>query len=378
MSQKVATTVRAPRPLRDNQRGSNEGKAVAQPTGRALILALNEGDQTASLLFEDPAPQPFPLSPTAGGRKRRLNKSFLLVPHFGLRKDVNSVEDNAEEEDVPVSSLTKLLSFESGDSSPQSDAQSAKEHADALLRLQDFSSAASFYEEALSLTSVLSIGSAIVLNRSGRAVVADVDCIDEEEGMGGRCSIDVTYLSLDAADSEEEEGTVLEKEVLLCLSSDSGNDKSPSLQERILLNLSRCLLRLAEIDVAGKRAMHRPAEYRRAAVLGCTLALTSASFRTLGWGGPTSSPATGSTTEEKALILRAAAFSDLPGKSKNAQADLRRSLKINPGCAQAKRMSRDLNFRDARRKRTDKKLSKEVCRWVQRATDAAEGRGAGT
>lgn len=327
-------------------------------------MALNEEQTTASLLFEDPAPRSLPLPPAAGGRKRRLQRLFLLVPDFEDGSGNESAAAEAEEKDVPVSSLTPVLPFEGADTDDTDDAESLKGRGDDLLRSRDYSSAATYYEASLSLTSVLSIGASVVLKRGGRSVVAELDCIEKD-------TLDVTYLS---SDGQEEEGTVREKDILLCLSS-GDDDDGPRLQERILLNLSRCLLRLAEIDVAGKRALARPAEYRRAAVLGCTLALTCASHRAREIGNEGGGGGAG-TTEEKARLLRAAAFAELQGKYKHAVADLRRALKLNPGCAQAKRMARELEVRDARRKRTDKKLAKEVSRWVQRATDVSEGQGA--
>ena len=82
----------------------------------------------------------------------------------------------------------------------------------------------------------------------------------------------------------------------------------------------------------------------------------------------------GIDTESKARLIRAGAYLDL-GKAKHATADVKHVLKTDVNNAQAKKLMRDIERRDIQRKRTDKRLAKDVCRWVNTATDAATNGG---
>jgi len=280
-----------------------------------------------------------------------IQRPFLVTPNLD--------RGDGKEEEVPLSSLDSLLPFELIDdnhtgrvseaSSFATTPSAFKEQGDALLRLRDYSAAATRYEAALALTSSIGLGGTIVLNDgTGRPVLAEIDCIEDD------VQIDITFV-----DSGEEKTVHASTDVLLCLMEDDDD----RIQERILLNLSRCLLQLADID--GSADHVRATKYRKAAVLGCTLALSCASY---GYGQ-------GLGTEEKARLIRGGAYLDL-GKYKHAVADAKQILKANPNNSQAKKLLRGVERREAQKKRTDKRLAKDVCKWVNKATETASGDGA--
>ena len=364
--------VRARRRKRLTGRDADDGRAArsqdcspspqaATFACRATVATVNESAFMATILWDDMAPQPLPAmdNPTS---RRKLKRPFLMAPLFGGNTS-NSDQDSGDdqEEELPLSSLDALLPFECDDqqspSLPPTPA-SLKEQGDALLRLKDYSAAVARYEAALAVTSSLDLGGTVIINDgTGRTVLAEVDCIDEEEG-GTKCTADVTIV-----DSGDEKTVDASKDILLCLLE---NDED-RLQERILLNMSRCLIQLADID--GSTNNTRATKYRKAAVLGCTLALSCASY-----AGTGSDVNGGIGTESKARLIRAGAYLDL-GKSKHATADAKRVLKADAGNAQAKKLLRNIERRDIQRKRTDKKLAKDVCKWVNTATNAATDGG---
>ena len=324
---------------------------------RATVATVSESVvPLATVIWEDMAPRPLPAPVGGDVTRKRLNRSFLVAPLLHARTSA----DNDQEEELPLSSLEALLPFEHDDgrgrqlsSSPSP--VSLKEQGDALLRLKDYSAAIARYEAALAATSSLDLGGTVIINDgTGRAVLAEVDCIDEENN---KRTADDTIVG------SGEEKTVDAKDILLCLLE---NDKEERLQERMLLNLSRCLLQLASAD--GSADAIRATKYRKAAVLGCTLALSCASYAGEG------SDNVGVDTETKARLIRAGAYLDL-GKAKHATADVKHVLKTDVNNAQAKKLVRDIERRDIQRKRTDKRLAKDVCRWVNAATDVATNGG---
>ena len=324
----------------------------------ATVLTVSETDGKAIIIWNDMAPTPPPCSwfdipagDNASGsnntnyRRRSvqlIQRPFLVTPKLD--------RSDGKEEEVPLSSLGSLLPFEQIDDNHTGKVSEAssfattpsafKEQGDALLRLRDYSAAATRYEAALALTSSIDLGGTIVLNDgTGRPVLAEIDCIEDNT------QIDITFVG-----SGEEKTVQASKDVLLCLMEDDDE----RIQERILLNLSRCLLQLADID--GSVDHVRATKYRKAAVLGCTLALSCASYGK-GLEG----------TEEKARLIRGGAYLDL-GKCKHAVADAKQILKVNPNNSQAKKLLRDVERREAQKKRTDKRLAKDVCKWVNKAT----------
>ena len=262
--------------------------------------------------------------------------------------------EEEEEDDVPLSSLRSLLPFESkyGTTAEETSPPSSnilKSWGDELLRLRDYSSAASHYEAALALTSFLEIGGNAVLNVGGRPVMAEVDCIDGN-------AVDLCY-------PNGEETTKKIGDLLICI---PGDCSERYLQVRVLLNLSRCLLRLAEVDNSGPST--RSDHYRKSAVMGCTLAI--ACFSLVQTEEKDEVEVKACETLEKARLVRASAYV-LMGKTKHAAGDLRWVLKQKPNHKEALKLKRDLERKASRMKKVDKKLVKEMSGWVQRATNEA-------
>jgi hypothetical protein len=61
--------------------------------------------------------------------------------------------------------------------------------------------------------------------------------------------------------------------------------------------------------------------------------------------------------------------------SKHATADAKHVLKLDASNVQAQKLLRNVERRDIQRKRTDRKLAKDVCKWVNTATNAATSDG---
>ena len=336
------------------------GLKAATFASRATVATVNGSSSTATVLWDDMAPRPLPVSGDYNKGTcacRRLKRPFLVAPLLGNTSNSGHDSNDDQEEELPITSLEALLPFECDDqqSPPSHTPATLKEQGDALLRLKDYSAAVAQYEAALGLTSSLELGGTMIIDDgTGRTVLAEVDCIDEEEEGSTKCTADVTIVG-----SGDEKTVDASKDILLCLLD---NDAGERLQERILLNLSRCLLQLADID--GSANVVRATKYRKAAVLGCTLALTCTSYAGESGGDGDIG------TESKARLIRAGAYLDL-GKSKHATADAKRVLKADAGNAQAKKLLRNIERREILRKRTDKKLAKDVCKWVNTATNAA-------
>jgi hypothetical protein len=356
--------VRASRCKRIAPESSANGRSPASETFacRATVATVNEAASLVTVLWDDMAPRPPKpaTDPNARGREYYVERPFLVAPLLGRTSNPDVDDDDDQEEELPFSSLEALLTFERDDqqsSPPFAPASTRKEQGDALLRLKDYSAAVTQYEAALAITSSLALGGTVIINDgTGRTVLAEVDCIDNENG-DKKCTADVTIVP-----SGDEKTIDASKEILLCLLD---NDEE-RLQERILLNLSRCLVQLADID--GSTNSTRATKYRKAVVLGCTLALNCASYAAEGDGNG------GIGTETKARLIRAGAYLDL-GKSKHATADAKHVLKLDASNVQAQKLLRNVERRDIQRKRTDRKLAKDVCKWVNTATNAATSDG---
>jgi hypothetical protein len=206
----------------------------------------------------------------------------------------------------------------------------------------DVSAASAFYELALQCcSSKVEIGKTILIKVEGYAKVAEVECVEEN------LSMDVTSVETG------EERTVQEKDVLLWVQEPDPNH----LQERILLNLTRCLLQLAEVTSLPQQ--HRPL-YLRSAVLGCTLVLALAEF----YKTKESDEKEATLTEKTSLLLRSQAYSSM-NKFPHAMADAKRLMTLDPQHNEGRKWLQSLEHQKIQNKKTDKRLSKEVSRWVQ-------------
>ena len=272
---------------------------------------------------------------------QKISSKFLITP-----KSINS-EAEQEEVTVGVDAVEGLLPFEDDPCSNELETSIAtwKDRGDQLLRLGDVSAAASFYEKALSDSSLVSIGGSVVISVEGFPRIAEVDCSDEDDG-----TIDVTLVH------NGDEATVPESSILLGLLEPDLD----LLQERILLNLARCMLQLADLD-----AVNRP-KYLKSSVLATTLAITLSLFRQ---EDNESLP----TNAETALMLRCKAYSSLSKWSK-ATADAKKLIKSGGGSAkeQGQKLLAGIERKKKIQFKKDKKLAKDICRLVQSATDANE------
>lgn len=307
---------------------------------RRAVIATIDGDK-ASILWEDARARPF-----------RHQHHFMVSPVFdgsnnnfsnGNHNHNNDVDDT--EVEVNLNQLIPLLDFEQDSAFPltqgsgkidKSEVVNWKDRGDQLLKLGDAAAALPFYEWAFYLTSVAaSIGSSIMVKKQGFVQVAEVDCVNDDK------TLDVVWKS------SGEDATIPQSTVLLTVLEPD----SESLQERILLNLTRCLIQVAELSPKYR------SDFARAAVLASTLAHSTAEFHD------------GESSDRviMALLLRSQAQATLQ-KFNHAQQDLQRILKRVPNHRQAKQMLRQVQLRQKNSQKIDKTLAKEVSKWVEATT----------
>jgi hypothetical protein len=337
----VGSVIRAKRPASSVGAPNNDLKCSA---GRAVVATLQDDGRSVCVMWEPMAP--IPIAPCT-------RQDFLVAP-----KSVGEGEEEDENETLlPMEEIQPLLEFEiksasiskSIEDSSQPTIPTWKDRGDVLLRLGDASCAASYYERALYQSSNVSTGSTIIISIHGYPKIAEVDCIDETED-GSITSLDVTIVET------LEEKTVKSTSVLIGI-LDPDEEK---FQERILLNLARCMLQLADLDsVAGNRS-----NYLKSAVLATTLVITIASFREHG-EEDNAEGKTLSQNAQTALILRVKAHSGM-SKWPNAMADAKHLLKA--GNEQGAKLVASLERQKKMAARTDKKLAKEMCKLVESST----------
>jgi len=329
------------------------GDVILTVAHRSIVATLPDDDGRISLVQDDLAPAPLA---RRGG--------FLIAPMF------NSVGAQVHECEAVASDLLPLLAFEDRDCGD--DVAAYKDYGDQLLRLSDYTCAISYYEAALSFnSSKVEIGGTVVVRRKGTAVMAEVDFIENDGG--NNISYDVTFLS------GQDDATISRKEILLAVwTKDVSN-----LQIKVLLNLSRCLLKLADADIDSTRGnssrvgknmpsanCSRHNGYRQATVLGCSIAISICDHRAS--EGTSNSASELNSLREKARIVRSRAFLALR-KLPNATVDAKKVLVQNATNREAQGLLSEIKAVEAYIKLTDKKLSKEVCRWVKTATDSSHG-----
>lgn len=328
-------------------------------TCRAIIATISSGEKSVSLVRDDLAPVPL-------GRVG----NFIVAPLF------NSVGRSVEECESSIDDLMELLPFEDNEivvsesSSTAEKVELYKSRGDQLLRLNDYTCAAAYYEAALNFIaskSNVSIGGSCIARRNGDAVIADVDCIDTDQ-------YDVTFIS---QEGEETEATIPQKDILCSIWI---NDEE-YLQPRCLLNLSRCLVKLAEIDPTSgyvgcsgqsKRAT-RQEKYRSSAVLGCSITITLCEYLKKSKASP-DVPLLDSLIG-KARLIRSRSFI---GRNmlRNAMVDAKKIISQTPHDKDALKLISEIKAKEAHNKLLDRKISKEVCRWVKKATTTSEGAAA--
>lgn len=295
--------------------------------------------------------------------------NFIVAPLF------NGVGTSVEECESSVDGLMKLLPFEDekdneeivNSMSTTEKVEFYKSRGDQLLRLTDYTCAVAYYEAALSFISSksnITIGGTCVARRNGDAVVAEVDCIDDDQ-------YDVTFT---CQNGEEEEATIAPKDILCSVWC---KDDDTYLQPRCLLNLSRCLVKLAEFDttrgnvgcVGQTKHATRQEKYRSAAVLGCSITITLCEHLKETTASPDVSLL--DSLIGKARLIRSHAFI---GRNmlRHAMVDAKKI----PDDKEAMKLISEIKAKEAHKKLLDKKISKEVCRWVKKATATSEGAAA--
>ena len=181
-------------------------------------------------------------------------------------------------------------------------------------------------------------------------MTAEVDCVDEDNN-----TVDVTLVE------SEQEMTLSQDKILLVVAWDRDD-----MQERILLNLSRCLLQLADSTCQRSR---RPL-YLKSTVLGCTLVLALLDLRSSSsTSNDSKDPAasgssnTNHTNRTKtALLLRGRAQTGLL-KHMHARADFQRLSKLDP--VEGRREMQRLERHKAKMVQTNQRLARNVSQWVQ-------------
>lgn len=210
-----------------------------------------------------------------------------------------------------------------------------KEWGDTLLRRKDPGAAVPFYESALTNCASISIGGTVLVQEKGRIEIFDVDCVEGSQ-------LEVTRIS-DGAES--------------VLSSSSAFPCAVSsddllLQEKVLLNLTRCFVQLSERTLYPKR---RPI-YLRSAVRTSSLSVALSELSESG------------STRHTGLLLRSQAQVAL-SKFPHAKADLQRILRDVPDDPDAQRALQKLQVLQRQSQATDRRVAKEVGKWVRSVVD---------
>jgi hypothetical protein len=299
-------------------------RGVGKLKGRAILCLIEEEDESACILWEDLAPRP---NGTA---------EFIVTPLVPRSKE-------EKESTVALSNVIPLMEFEQN-GGDEVDVAQWKERGDALLQLGDGSAAIPYYEAGLAASSALQVGITAIISKKDEFQVAEVDYI--ENG-----NVDVTVIGSD----EEEERTVPDTDVKLCLLS--GQEE---LQVRILLNLARCLMQVADLEDSQMSAY-----YRRSAAIGCSIALAILTHV----DGQKSLQAT-------ALLLRSKAHASR-SKWKLAIADAQLLTQEHTDYKEGRAWSLQLEKQVAQHQKTNQKLAKSMCAWVQNATATADGGSSG-
>ena len=338
----VGKMVRAPR--------SSRAGATAKPILCRAIVSTITNDNVATLMWEDPSPL-------------LVGERFLVAPKI---IDSDNEEDDPE---VDVSTISPLLPFEisttDNDTKNNYSILQLKNQGDELLRLRDPSAAIERYEGALYLSSSnIQVGGTVIINRNGYTTNVQVDCMEE--------AVDGNPAMLDVVTCEEgkegEEFTIPSSRVLLALLPDISAlnvDDAPHydrIQERILLNLARCFLLLADTSHDRKR-------YYQASVLSCSLALSCATYYNL--SNKDSMSTNSAEYECKARYLRATSYLSL-GKFQHAISDVKYCLtRINNDETEQhkfRKLMKDIQASETAQKKQNKKLAKDVCSWVSQVT----------
>lgn len=327
------------------KRGSKSCRAMIATVGGSVgVVDPNDAVDDLCILWE-------PIYPNA------ISEKFLITP-----KSIHK-ETEQDEAIVKVDTVKGLLPFEiaphndndvsgpaTGSDKEASNITMWKERGDQLLRMGDSSAATSYYEKALFDSSSVSIGGTVIISVEGFPRIAEVDCVNDDDGG----TIDVTLVHND------DEKTIKQLAVLLSIMETDATN----LQERILLNLARCMIQLSELDVS-----NRP-KYLKSAVLATTLVITISYFRDQQQSANDESLLL-PTNALTALVLRCKSYTGLSKWSK-AMADARKISNCGSSKERGRKLLIDIERKKKLRSKTDKKLAKQICLLVQSATASIE------
>ena len=124
------------------------------------------------------------------------------------------------------------------------------------------------------------------------------------------------------------------------------------LQEKILLNLARCLSMLGDSTAS----LRQRSAYLKASVLASSMALVIVDHHE-----------ENSASRVTALLLRSKTQTKL-AKYAHALADVKEILRTSPQHQEALRQQQEIQRLQIRKEKADRKLVKEVCGWVNKAT----------
>jgi hypothetical protein len=331
----------------------------------ARAMVATKQNDTMCIIWEELYPHPIIMMTSADDMRAYSSQKFLITPK-SINREPKDDDDDDDEVTIKIDAIQALLPFENEnnnntntDTDTPNESESTpkplikksaiilwKERGDQILRLGDPSSATSYYEKALFNSSNLSIGGTIIISVEGFPRIAEVDCVEDEDS-----TIDVTIVS------NGEERTIKKSALLLSIMERDDD----LLQERILLNLARCMLQLSELDV-----VNRP-KYLKSAILSTTIAITISSFRQQQDDNDDDQSLL-QANAQTALVLRVKAYSGLSKWSK-AIADAKRLIK-NGNEQQGIKLLSSIERKKKLQLKTDKKLAKDICRLVQSATEA--------
>ena len=314
MSLSVGTTVRASIP------GSKTYKR------KAVVATAGDVSQSLCLLWDDSI---------------RPISSFLISPCFEEESDGGETEDT-----VDVKDIEPLHHFEISDQNQVSVPDSElvlqyKSHGDILLKTGDPASAVPFYEEALQRLNKIELGGGCVVKEKGFLRYAEIDCIDANQ------------LDLCIPESGREFSCSVSS-VIIFISHDP-------VQSLILLNLTRCLVSLSEIASASQ--MKRRPAFLKAAVLASSIVVTKESRNKEDAGA--------TKRRNTALLLRSRSQLGL-SKFQQARADARNVLQSIPDHQEAIRLVKLSKEKEMKLQVSNKKLVREVCKWVDTAASEAK------
>jgi Na+-transporting NADH:ubiquinone oxidoreductase subunit NqrC len=328
----------------------------------ARAMVATKQNDTICIIWEELYPRPIMTSTSADDMRAYSSRNFLITPK-SINREPKDDDDDDDEVTVNIEKIQALLPFENNNNTntnTPNESESTlkpllkknviimwKERGDQILRLGDPSSATSYYEKALFNSSHLSIGGTIIISVEGFPMIAEVDCVEDDDGI-----IDVTLVS------SGEDRTIKNSTVLLSIMERDDD----LLQERILLNLARCMLQLSDLDV-----VDRP-KYLKSAILSTTIAITISSFRQQQQDEDDNDQSLLQANAQTALVLRVKAYSGLSKWSK-AIADAKRLIK-NGNKQQGNKLLSSIERKKKLQLKTDKKLAKDICRLVQSATEA--------